>query len=387
MEFNGIVALIDNRFQELFNRKAQLFSAPGRINLIGEHTDYNDGFVLPAAIDKSIVFAIYPNDIKTFRFFSFDYNIGFESSEVSITNEVPGWAKYLLGVLDQFRKNGFSISGVDCVFGGNIPIGSGLSSSAALECGFAFGLNELFGCGFSLLELVQMSQKAEHEYAGVMCGIMDQYASVFGKQDHVFRLDCRDITHEYFPIDQSEYMIVLCDTKVKHQLASSEYNQRRIECNDGVQILQQAFPEVKALGDVTPAQIRSNETMFDAITFKRCLYVAEENERVIKACSKLMAGELDDFGSLMYDSHEGLRQLYEVSCDELDFLVDLSKDMESVIGSRLMGGGFGGCTINLVNRSELDKFKTEIDSAYNNYFGRKPEFYFTDICDGVHRLA
>jgi len=386
MEIDRISAKVEKKFLKLFNAKPALFMAPGRINLIGEHTDYNDGFVLPAAIDKSIVFALHPNNKKLFRFFSIDFNAYFETSSIDVGDNNNSWSKYLLGVLAQFRHKGIKTQGFDCVFGGNIPIGSGLSSSAAIECGLALGLNEIYNTQLSPYELVTMSQKAEHEYAGVMCGIMDQFSSIFGKKDHVFKLDCRDHSYHYYQLDQQDHILVLCDTKVKHQLALSEYNVRRAACEKGVEILRQIEPSIKALRDIKPDQVKYHEELFDPVTFQRCLYVAEENERVIQACEHLQKGELYQFGGLMYKSHEGLKNKYQVSCNELDLLVDATKDMEFVLGSRLMGGGFGGCTINLLNRFDLDRFINAITSVYHNTMKKELEIYLVDICDGAKAL-
>lgn len=262
-----------------------------------------------------------------------------------------------------------------------------MSSSAAIECGFAFGLNELLKTNFSKYELVKMAQKAEHEYAGVMCGIMDQFASMFGKKNEVFKLDCRSHEHEYFPLDLDNYIIALVDTRVKHSLAASAYNKRREECEIGVKILQKDNPCITALRDVTIKLLEEKKDNFEPTVFKRCKYVIEENERVNNACKFLQSNNKMGFGKLMYQSHEGLKNNYEVSCDELDFLVDLTREMKQVLGSRMMGGGFGGCTINLVEESAIDNFKDDIELAYEQKTGKKPYFYLVKTIDGVSQIS
>ena len=378
---------IKTTFEKLFKSRPVLIEAPGRINLIGEHTDYNDGFVLPAAIDMKATFAMAPNNENVFRFYAADLDQKYDTKKIESAPSDYDWANYLLGVLAQFEKNGVELQGIDCVFESNIPIGSGLSSSAAIECGFAFGLNEIYNSGFSNYQLVKMAQKAEHEYAGVMCGIMDQFACVFGKKGEVFRLDCRDHSYEYFPFEMDDYIIALCDTGIRHELASSEYNLRRQECEKGVAILQKTDPKITALRDADESIMTKYKDHFDPLTYKRCLYVVHENERVLKACEALENNDLGTFGKLMYQSHEGLQYDYEVSCKELDILVDLTREMEAVPGSRMMGGGFGGCTINLVNRSFVKEFEEKIISDYFRITGRQANIYFANISDGVRIMS
>jgi len=379
-------SVIRNKFLEIFSKDPLLISAPGRINLIGEHTDYNEGFVLPAAIDKTAVFALAANKIKKYRFYAFDLNLYFETETIQPVSGEYHWANYLLGVLDQFTKAGITTTGIDCVFGSTIPVGAGLSSSAAIECGFAFGLNQLFESGFDKYQLVRMAQKAEHKYAGVMCGIMDQYASVFGKKDHVFRLDCRSNQHEYFSFKMEKYVIALVDTKVKHELASSAYNERREQCDEGVSILKQFDLSINSLRDVNQSFIQLHKTALHPVTFKRCHYVIKENERVNQACNSLEKNDLSEFGSFMYSSHEGLRYEYEVSCRELDILVELTKDLDFVYGSRMMGGGFGGCTINLLKKERKHEFGQLISERYTAKTGIIPNIHFVAINDGVSFL-
>lgn len=360
-----------------------MFKAPGRINLIGEHTDYNDGFVLPGAINYSIYFAIGRNTINRFRFYSVDFDSMIEV--VSVNDDVGEntWAMYLLGIIAQIEKEGFTMGGIDCVFGGDIPVGAGLSSSAALESGFIYGLNCIFNFGFSKLQLAKMGQKAEHEYAGVMCGIMDQFASVFGKEGKVFKLDCRTLDYEYFDMDMSKFTIALVDTKVKHSLASSEYNTRRKECEEGVRILHTIYPNIVALRDANLEQLNESRSHMTENVYNRCSYVIEENLRVEKACNALEISDFKAFGKLMYESHVGLQHKYKVSCKELDLLVDATRDMDYVLGSRMMGGGFGGCTINLIKKGSELNFENKILTYYKNKTGIDTIVYFAELGNGA----
>ena len=379
---------IKNKFLELFNTEPIIIRSPGRINLIGEHTDYNDGFVFPAAIDKEVHFAIAKNIVDKFRFYAFDLSESFEMNLKDLAISDTAWANYLLGVAAQFQKDGNEITqGVDCVFGGDIPMGAGLSSSAAIETGFAYALNELFGFEKSKLEMVKMAQKAEHEYATVMCGIMDQFASMHGKKSHAIKLDCRTLDYEYANIDMNDYGIVLCDSNVKHELASSEYNTRRRECETGVQILQKYDADIKALRDVSIEFLEAHKNEFDPVVYKRCAYVVKENKRVEQAFDALHQNDIKQFGTLMYQSHEGLRDEYEVSCAELDVLVSIAKSSPAVIGARMMGGGFGGCTINLVKREEMNSFAEQIKKDYQQTTGKETTVYMVKIAEGTERIV
>ncbi len=371
-------------FISLFGSKPILSEAPGRINLIGEHTDYNNGFVLPGAINKKARFAIGLNKEAVFRFYAADLDKHYQTKTIDRAPIEFSWANYLLGVLAQFQKAGKSFTGIDCVFDSNIPIGAGLSSSAAIECGFAKGLDRLLLSDIQPLQLVKMAQKAEHEYAGVMCGIMDQYASVFGKNNHVLLIDCRTNKHTYVPFQMNNLSIALCDTKVKHELASSEYNIRRQECEQGVSILQQLNPDIKSLRDVDTKYLEMHKGLFRPSIYDRCHYVAIENQRVQDACRNLENSDFTEFGKLMYQSHDGLKNRYEVSCKELDILVDLTKPMESVYGSRMMGGGFGGCTINLLEKEAEEQFHQTITDGYKSQTGMEPDIYFVELTDGAN---
>lgn len=374
---------IADKFTELFIYTPQLVRSPGRINLIGEHTDYNEGFVLPAAIDKEMILAVARNDSDTCRLFSMDFNEGVAFHLQDLKPSDKGWPNYIMGVVDQLQKAGYAIGGFDCVFGGDIPIGAGLSSSAALECGAAFALNQLFGLNIDNISMIRYAQKAEHVFAGVQCGIMDQFASVMGKKDFALQLDCRSLAYHYFPLNLHDYQIVLCDTGVKHALASSEYNTRRLECEQGVAKVQEKHPEVKSLRDVTLPMLEEVENELGPVIYKRCRYVIEENERLLSGCKLLEQGDIRGFGKKMYGSHEGLSVQYEVSCPELDFLVDYTKDMPYVVGARMMGGGFGGCTINLVAIEEKDTFISELTKAYRQQFGIELKTYEVAISDGT----
>ncbi|PLX04644.1 MAG: galactokinase [Marinilabiliales bacterium] len=387
MSNSDIISNIQDKFNELFNGKALLIESPGRINLIGEHTDYNEGFVMPAAIDKSIFLAMAENQEGIFRFYSTDFGEEYTTTEITKNVGNKKWALYLMGVLAQFQKEKVKLKGINCVFGGNIPIGAGLSSSAALECGFAFGLNKIFNANFRDSELVKMAQQAEHEYAGVMCGIMDQYASVFGKKEQVFSLDCRTHEHSYYQLSMKNHLIALVDTKVKHELASSEYNQRRIECEKGVSVLQKYDEGISSLRDVNLDLINEHKSEFTETVYKRCTYIVKENQRVNEACNALENNDYDKFGDLMYLSHSGLKSEYEVSCKELDILVDLTQNMDFVLGSRMMGGGFGGCTINLIKSEYKEKFQDQISREYFLQTKINPEVYFVKLSDGVRNIV
>jgi galactokinase len=369
-------------FRQMFFTEPNMVRAPGRINLIGEHTDYNEGLVLPAAIDKAIYFAMAPSTHDKCNVFSADMN---EGVSFSIHDLNPGelWVNYLMGVIDAFERSGLPVHGVDCVFGGDIPAGTGLSSSAALCCGFAFGLNEVFKCGQSRLQLAKMAQYAEHEFVGLQCGIMDQYASLFGKKDAALLLDCRAMVHEVIPVHLVDYSILLVDTKVKHTLASSAYNDRRAVCEKGVAIIQSKNKKIHSLRDLSPAILAEYKTLLGDDAFTKCLYVVEEIRRTQRAAEFLKLNNLPDFGKLMYETHWGLSQAYEVSCAESDFLVAMAQEEKDVLGARQMGGGFGGCTINLIKKGAIISFKEKTRKRYIDRFKIEPEFYLVNLNQGV----
>ncbi|MBI5729525.1 MAG: galactokinase [Ignavibacteriales bacterium] len=375
--------LVTQKFQELFNEKPLLVRSPGRVNLIGEHTDYNEGFVLPAAIDKAIYFAISPRDDEKCSLFALDMNESFEFAVCSLLFTEKHWPNYLMGVVDQLNKFGHKLKGFNCVFGGDIPIGAGMSSSAAIEAGLAFALNHIFNLGIDKLTLVKLAQKAENEFVGVKCGIMDQYINIFGKYGNVLRIDCRSLEYDYFPFEYKEISIVLFDTGVSHSLASSEYNQRRKECTLGVELIKKDHSHIKSLRDVTLAMLNDYKNKLDSKIFQRCKYVVEENDRMMKACESLNQNDLKSFGELMFKTHEGLRDDYEVSCKELDYLVELTIENPGIYGSRMMGGGFGGCTINLIENNIVEETKEIISKKYKQKFNINLKTYITSISNGT----
>ncbi|WP_139925249.1 galactokinase [Hymenobacter sp. DG01] len=374
---------IATSFRQQFQHEPLLVRAPGRVNLIGEHTDYNAGFVLPAAVDKEIFFAVGLNQTDTIRLVAHDLNKRFSVAAAGVQRSSTGWANYLLGVVAQFQKRGIVVPGFDCVFGGNIPMGAGMSSSAAVECGLAFALDHLLGTQLDRMTLAHMAQKAEHEFALVQCGLMDQFASLFGRQGQVVRLDCRSLEYEYFPFDTTAAQVVLCNSGVKHSLASSEYNTRRQECEQGVAVLRQHYPTLETLRDATPEQVQQHAAELGDVVYRRCRYVTEENRRVEAAGRHLLAGDLQAFGQEMYASHAGLRDQYEVSCRELDVLVATAQSAPGVYGARMMGGGFGGCTINLVAPAQVESFIAHQTAAYQQQLGLSLETYTASIVAGV----
>lgn len=378
-------AILTKKFKEHFNANPTLLvRAPGRINLIGEHTDYNNGFVLPAAIDKAIYFAISPRNDQKCVIYAYDLDDSYEFSLDNLQKSEKGWANFLLGVLAEIVSEGTQINtGFNLVFGGDVPLGAGLSSSAAVESGIGFALNKLYNLELSKLDLALIAQQAEHKYAGVNCGIMDMFASIHGKENAVIKLDCQDLSFEYFPFDFPDYTLVLCNTGVKHNLGDSEYNQRRAECEEGIRILQSAFPQIDSLRDVTMQMLSSQADKLSPIVYKRCKYVVEEIERVTIACEALENGDLRNFGQKMYETHEALSKEYEVSCPELDFLVEHSQDFEAVVGARMMGGGFGGCTINLIKTDAVDEFIEKMSFAYHQAFNIQLQTYIVNISNGV----
>jgi galactokinase len=361
--------------------------SPGRINLIGEHTDYNLGFVLPAAIDFGAYVAIAKRTDSVINLFAKDLN---EHHNVDLHSLVPienHWSAYVLGVVDQLLKSGKTLRGFDLALTCDVPIGAGMSSSAAVECATAFALNELFGLNMNRLDIVRLAQKAENEFVGVKCGIMDMFASVMGKDAQVIQLDCRDLSFQYFPLNLGDYKIVLFDTGVKHSLAGGEYNLRRQQCEQGVAVLQQHFPEVKSLRDVQLSMLDDAfRIAVPEVVYKRCLYVLEENIRLEQGCSLLLQNDINGFGNKMYGSHKGLSELYEVSCDELDFLVTLAQKEKSIAGARMMGGGFGGCTINLIKTDDVHEIYDRFRQQYQAVMGKELKMYVTVPSEGAQLI-
>jgi len=360
--------------------------SPGRINIIGEHIDYNDGYVLPAAIDKVICFAFSKNNTKTSKIIAIDLN---EEFEIDLTQEVKlsdvVWTNYIRGVIKQLQDNGFSFEGFNCVFSSNIPVGSGLSSSAALECGTIFGIKALFDLKIEKVDVSLLGQKAEH-WVGINCGIMDQFSSVHGLENKVIKLDCNTLDFEYHNADFKDYSLILFDSNVKHSLFTSEYNTRRIECEEGLSIIKNHFPEVKSFRDSSVEQVLSLKNKMTEKVFDRVHFVVKEINRVIRACEALDAGNIELLGELLFETHYGLSQEYEVSCDELDMLVDTAKEDDAIVGSRLMGGGFGGCTINLVKKGNENEVKSKFSKLYLDTFGIELKFYDVKISNGTTLL-
>lgn len=373
---------VNSIFRSKFEKEPVLIIAPGRINLIGEHTDYNDGFVMPAAVNRQIVFAMAPNHTHQFNFYSadFDSTVSFTTSELVPGNE---WYHYLMGVVDGMIKRGLPPGGVDCVLRGDIPGGAGMSSSAALCSGFGFGLNEIFDLKLSRLDLAKIGQAAEHNFAGVKCGIMDQFASLFGKDESAIMLDCRSLAYEYLPFHFPDVEIVLIDTKVKHTLGSSEYNNRRASCEEGVEAMRKSNLHFQSLRDASLGDLDSVRSSLSQSTFDKCQFIIEEIARTQRAASFLKKGDLAAFGKLMVETHWGLSRKYEVSCPESDFLVHFAEDYPQILGARQMGGGFGGCVINLIRRGLVDKYSQKVRDKYFVTFKKEPDFYSVNLSSGV----
>lgn len=372
---------IREQFRKSFGREGTLYASAGRINLIGEHTDYNGGFVFPGAIDKVIMAEIAPNDTDKVRVYSIDINdyVEFGLNEEDAPSQ--SWARYIFGVCREILKRGGEVKGFDAVFAGNVPLGAGLSSSAALESCFAFALNDLFNDNsINKFELAKIGQSTEHNYCGVNCGIMDQFASVMGQKGKLMRLDCRSMEFEYYPFMPEGYELVLLDSVVKHELADSPYNKRRASCERVAKRL-----GLETLRDVTMPMLKSIRTDITAEDYFRAKFVIEEKDRVLAVCDALVAGDYETVGKKMYETHRGLSDDYEVSCEELDFLNDIAREC-GVTGSRIMGGGFGGCTINLVKENLLDNFISTAKTRFKEKYGHEPKVYPVVISDGAHKV-
>ena len=371
-------------FISRFGEDPLIVKSPGRINIIGEHTDYNSGFVLPAAIDKAAYIAMSLRDDNEIHLVALDLNESFSTrvEDLKPTTDLS-WTNYILGSAAQFQKNGLALRGFNAVLLSDVPIGAGLSSSAAIECATVFALNELLGTNLTRLTMVGMAQKAEHEYAGVMCGIMDQFASMMGKKDHVIRLDCQSLEYQYVPLKLEGYKIVLFNTNVKHSLASSEYNTRRNECNQAVAWVRQTEPAVESLRDVTELMLDQYVKPKSELIDRRSRFVVQEIERLLNGCEDLIKGDVQALGKKMCKTHEGLSKMYEVSCKELDWLVDFVKDNPNVMGARMMGGGFGGCTINLIKEDAIEELVKSIQPAYEQAMHLTLTSYIASIENGT----
>lgn len=381
-----IKARIQEKFKTLFGEEGKLFASAGRINLIGEHTDYNGGYVFPGAIDAGIVAEIKLNGSDKVHAFSLDYDeyVEFGLNEEDLPQQA--WARYIFGVCRETLKRGGKVEGFDTVFAGDVPLGAGLSSSAALESTFAFAINYLFQNGIDKFDLAKIGQSTEHNYCGVKCGIMDQFASVFGKKGSLIRLNCKTLEYKYFPFDPKGYKLVLIDSCVKHELASSAYNKRRQSCENTAAAIRNNHPEVEFLSDAKRVWLDEVRDQIPSEDFMRAEYVIGEVQRVLDVCDALERNDYETVGEMMYQTHFGLSKLYEVSCEELDFLNKLARKCD-VTGSRVMGGGFGGCTINLVKEELYDTFIATAKEQFAAKFGHEPKVYDVVISNGARILV
>lgn len=373
-------------FKEIFDTEPMLVKSPGRINIIGEHTDYNGGLVMPAAINKAVYVAISKREDSKIHLFSESYQEKYIGNINDVKKSDKAWANYILGVVDGFLKRNLSVAGFNLYIYGDVPLGAGLSSSAAIECATAFALAQLNELSVASMDLALIAQKAEHEFAGVNCGIMDQFASVFGKENYAMMLDCRSLAHEYIPLKLDGYKLVLLNTNVKHSLSDSAYNDRRAQCEQGVAWVKAYHPAVEFLRDVSEEMLLTHVQPKNNETYTKCSFVVAEIERVKKAAKALKEGDLKALGHLMFETHEGLSKAYEVSCKELDFLVDQVKGLDDVLGARMMGGGFGGCTINIVKDEAIEGLIETVSKAYQEQFGLSLSAYVVQTGNGSQTI-
>lgn len=378
--------IVYNTFRKRFGGSPILVRSPGRVNLLGEHTDYNQGFVLPAAIDKAIWFAVSGRTDCECRLYSVNMDQEVNFTLPHLFKSALHWPDYLLGVVDQLLKSGCRLSGFECVFGGDIPLGAGLSSSAAIEAGLAFALNQINRLGLDRRELAELAQRAENDYVGVRCGIMDQYVNLFGSAGHALRIDCRSLEHQLLPLSDPNCALLLFNSNVSHSLAESEYNLRRAECSRGVEQIRKLYPGVESLRDVSPGMLASCRGDMDGVAFRRCRYVIDENERMKSAPGMLERGDLRGFGQLMFQTHRGLRDDYQVSCPELDTLVELAAEDPEVYGARMMGGGFGGCTLNLVRIGAVARLCERVLKQYRVRSGIEAGCIVTAVSAGTELI-
>ena len=387
MNSKTIIKNLIAKFAELYGASPSLYRAPGRVNLIGEHTDYNDGFVMPTAIDlRTYVAASFQPD-RTIKVYSENFN---ESCEFSLNTLRPGktshWSDYVRGVAGVLESHGHKLKGANLALHGEVPVGSGLSSSAAIEVATAFALLDISGIHLSRTEIAKICQQAEHQYAGTPCGIMDQFISCHGKEGHALMLDCRSLEFQLLPLPAGTQLMI-CNTMVKHELATGEYAQRRSQCEEGVHKLLAVLSGIRALRDVTPAQLEQHRNLLTETVYRRCRHVVTENERVLNAAEALRGGNVAAFGQLMAASHRSLRDDYEVSCSELDLMVALASQQKGVYGARMTGGGFGGCTINLVDAQHTETARQEIARAYFEKTGLTPEIYICSASEGAEAVS
>ncbi|MFZ9687991.1 MAG: galactokinase [Chitinophagaceae bacterium] len=370
-------------FGEIFQGVPRFFKAPGRINLIGEHTDYNEGYVLPAGIDKYCSIAISPAAGKISTVMAMDLSEKFSFHLVPGQPTSSHWINYIWGVMKAMQKRGLHIPPFEAVIQSDVPVGAGLSSSAALEVVFARAFNDIFNFNLTEIEITRIAKEAENNFVGLQCGIMDMFASVHAKKNHAIKLDCRSLDFEYVPLNLGSNKIVLFDTSIKHELASSEYNLRRLECEAAVKKINAAGINATALRDVSIEQVNAAESILSAQEFKRAKYVVEENDRLNNFIKAIQINDFAQAGNLLYATHQGLKDDYQVSCEALDFLVDFTKSLDAVWGGRMMGGGFGGCTINLVQESAIEEVVQLVTSAYFKKFGLNPKYYIASTGDGA----
>jgi galactokinase len=379
---------VRSRFIEHFDgTTGSVYASPGRINLIGEHTDYNNGFVFPGAVEQGMIAEIKPNGTRNVRAYSIDLKDYVEFSLDDEAGPKASWARYIFGVCREMMLLGVPVEGFNTAFAGDVPLGAGMSSSAALESVYAFALNDLWGDNkIEKMELARVGQRTEHKYVGCNCGIMDQFASVHGKAGSLMRLDCRSGEFEYFPWNPQGYKLVLVNSQVKHELVGSPYNDRRLSCERVAEVIAKHHPEVKSLRDASYAMLDEVKGEVSEEDYKRAHYVIGEVDRVLTVCDALEKGDYETVGQKMYETHIGLSKEYEVSCEELDFLNDVAKSC-GVTGSRIMGGGFGGCTINLVSEELYDHFVETVKYSYKEKYGREPIVIDVVIGDGSRKLC
>ena len=384
------IEFVRSRFIKHFDGKTgNIYFSPGRINLIGEHTDYNGGFVFPGAVDKGIMAEVRPNGTDTVMCYSIDLKDRVEFKVADPEGPRATWARFIYGMVQEFKGLGVDVKGFNIAFAGDVPLGAGMSSSAAMESCFGCALNDLFADNkISKWDIALAGQATEHKYIGVNCGIMDQFASVFGQKGKLMRLDCRSREFEYFPFNPQGYKLVLVNSKVKHELAGSPYNDRRKSCENVVVALSKHFTNKKfeTLRDANWEELEVIKDNVSAEDYQRAHFVLGEKDRVLAVCDALIAGDYETVGKKMYETHQGLSKEYEVSCEELDFLNEVAKD-NGVTGSRIMGGGFGGCTINLVKDEIYDKFITDAVQRFEAKYGHAPEVYPVIISDGSHKVC
>lgn len=380
---------IATAFKYFFKREEEplIVRSPGRVNIIGEHTDYNQGFVLPAAIDKAAYIAVSKREDNIISLYASDYKDVYETTLSSVVRTAKQWPNYILGIIARLQMDNAILSGMNLMVVSDIPIGAGLSSSAAVECATVFALNELFGFHLTKAEMAHIAQHAEHEFAGVKCGVMDMFTSLFGKKGHVINLDCRSLLYEYIPLNLYGYKMVLLNTNVAHKHSSSEYNIRRSQCEQGVEWVKEQEPAVQALRDVSVDMLDAYVLPKSEVIYKRCKYVVEENSRLLQACADLKKGDIAALGKKMFETHNGLRHEYEVSCKELDFLVDYVKSYKAVLGARMMGGGFGGCTINIVKQEAIADLVSDLAIAYKAATGLNLSYYIASVEDGTRMVS